>query len=67
MNHATSDTAVVVLILAAGLFSGVMAAKLSSQATHMPYRGAVIVVAAVLAAGFVAIVLWSVFGYGAIA
>ena len=67
MSHATSDAAVVVLILAAGLFSGVMAAKLSSHATHMPHRGTLIVAAGVLAAAFVAVVLWSVFGYGKIA
>ena len=64
MTHATSDAAVVVLILAAGLFSGVIAARLS---THMRHRGILIVGAAVLTAGFVAVVLWSVFGYGRIA
>jgi hypothetical protein len=67
MTHSTSDAAVVVLILAAGLFSGVIAARLSSQATHMRHRGILIVGAAVLTAGFVAVVLWSVFGYGRIA
>ena len=67
MSHTTSNAAVVVLILAAGLFSGVIAARLSNRATQGPRRSILVVVVAVLAAGFVAVVLWSLFGYGAIA
>jgi hypothetical protein len=67
MSKTTSDAAVVVLILAAGTFSAVIAARISARATHMLLRRSLIVGVAVLAAAAVAFVLFSLFGYRAVA
>lgn len=67
MSKATSDAGVVVLILAAGTFSGVIAARMSARATHTRPRRYLIVGVAVLGAAVAAFVLFSVFGYGTVA
>jgi hypothetical protein len=67
MNKTTSDAAVVVLILAAGTFSGVIAARMSVRVTHILRRCGLVLGVAVLGAAVVAFVLFSLFGYRAVA
>jgi hypothetical protein len=67
MTKATSNMAVVVLILAAGTFSGVIAARMSARATHILLRRSLIVGVALLAAAVAAFVLFSLFGYRTVA